>query len=81
MENNHIKAHIVVIMLTASLNPDDKERALKDREIATFFLHKTLRPETVLELFEKYFEKTKEIFWKSVLNCYDYSEPASAGLC
>ncbi|OKS89301.1 response regulator [Mucilaginibacter polytrichastri] len=53
------KAHkdrMVVIMLTTSLNLDDRERALKDEDIVTF-IHKPLRPEIVVELVEAYFPK------------------------
>jgi CheY-like chemotaxis protein len=48
------KASIIVIMLTTSLNVDDRERALNDKNIATFY-HKPLRSEMVMELVEKYF--------------------------
>jgi CheY-like chemotaxis protein len=48
------KARIVVIMLTTSLNADDRERALQDKDIATFY-HKPLRTETVMELVNQYY--------------------------
>jgi len=48
------KARIVVIMLTTSLNADDRERALNDDHIATFY-HKPLRTEMVMELVSKHF--------------------------
>jgi len=48
------KARIVVIMLTTSLNADDRERALNDDHIATFY-HKPLRTEMVMELVNKHF--------------------------
>lgn len=48
------KAKIVVIMLTTSLNADDRERALNDDHIATFY-HKPLRTEMVMELVNKHF--------------------------
>jgi CheY-like chemotaxis protein len=50
------KNRIAVIMLTTSLNLDDRERALQDEDIVTF-IHKPLRPETVVELVEAYFPK------------------------
>ncbi|MDT3403368.1 response regulator [Mucilaginibacter terrae] len=48
------KARIVVIMLTTSLNADDRDRALNDDHIATFY-HKPLRTEMVMELVNKHF--------------------------
>lgn len=48
------KSRMVVIMLTTSLNPDDRERALRDEDIVTF-MHKPLRPETVMKLVDTYF--------------------------
>lgn len=48
------KAHIVVIMLTTSLNDDDRERAMQDKDIATFY-HKPLRAEMVSQLIDQYF--------------------------
>ncbi len=48
------KARIVVIMLTTSLNADDRERAEQDKDIATFY-HKPLRSEMVMELVAQYF--------------------------
>ncbi len=54
------KARIVVIMLTTSLNTDDRDRAMKDKDIATFY-HKPLRPEMVLELVNQYFPETEEL--------------------
>jgi len=48
------KARIVVIMLTTSLNADDRERALQNKDIATFY-HKPLRSEVVMELVKQYF--------------------------
>ena len=53
------KAPIVVIMLTTSLNADDRERALQDKDIATFY-HKPLRSEIVMELVNKYFPNNGE---------------------
>lgn len=50
------KDRIAVIMLTTSLNLDDRERALQDEDIVTF-IHKPLRPDTVVELVEAYFPK------------------------
>jgi CheY-like chemotaxis protein len=48
------KARIVVIMLTTSLNVDDRERAEQDKDIATFY-HKPLRPHMVMDLINQYF--------------------------
>lgn len=48
------RARIVVIMLTTSLNADDRERAMQDKDIATFY-HKPLRSEMVMELVNQYF--------------------------
>jgi CheY-like chemotaxis protein len=48
------KAHIIVIMLTTSLNPSDEQKARKDFEIADF-LHKPLRTETLEKIVQKYF--------------------------
>jgi CheY-like chemotaxis protein len=53
--NENQKAKIVVVMLTTSLNADDHERALQDKDIATF-IHKPLRPERLLSLVEEHFK-------------------------
>lgn len=50
------KAQAVVIMLTTSLNADDRERAEQDKDIVTF-INKPLKPEVVLELANHYFSK------------------------
>jgi len=49
------KARIVVIMLTTSLNNPDRERALRDDNITTFY-HKPLRANMVMELVNQYFD-------------------------
>jgi CheY-like chemotaxis protein len=49
-----LKSKVVIIMLTTSLNPDDKERALATHEI-TEFQNKPLTVETLFETIEKYF--------------------------
>jgi len=54
------KARIVVIMLTTSLNADDRERAAQDKDIATFY-HKPLRSEMVMELVNQYFPNDNEM--------------------
>jgi CheY-like chemotaxis protein len=48
------KARIVVIMLTTSLNNSDLERALRDKNITTFY-HKPLRADIVMDLVNQYF--------------------------
>ena len=48
------KAQIVLIMLTTSLNPDDKERALKNRNIDGF-LNKYLTKEDIEKILNEYF--------------------------
>lgn len=53
------KARIVVIMLTTSLNADDRDRALNDDHIATFY-HKPLRTEMVMELVNKHFTLSED---------------------
>lgn len=49
------KARIIVVMLTTSLNPDDKEHAANVKEIATY-LHKPLNKETFAKIADQYFE-------------------------
>lgn len=49
------KAQTIIIMLTTSLNPDDRDRAINDEDITTF-IHKPLRPEMVAEIAAKYFK-------------------------
>lgn len=48
------KGGILIVMLTSSLNPDDKEKSKKYKEINKF-LGKPLTPDTLTEIFEKYF--------------------------
>jgi CheY-like chemotaxis protein len=50
-----LRAKVIVVMLTTSLNPDDRERALLDGQIVDFF-PKPLRAHMLDELVEKYFE-------------------------
>jgi CheY-like chemotaxis protein len=52
--NANQKARIVVIMLTTSLNADDRERAMQDADIATFY-HKPLKADMVMDLVNQYF--------------------------
>ena len=51
------KAKIIVVMLTTSLNPDDKERAAKHTEIDVF-LNKPLKKEVIEQLTAKYFPES-----------------------
>lgn len=48
------KARAVVIMVTTSLNPHDREKALKNKEVVEF-LNKPLRPDLVTEVVARYF--------------------------
>jgi len=56
------KARIVVIMLTTSLNNSDRERALRNDSITTFY-HKPLRANMVMELINQYFDSGTETRW------------------
>lgn len=49
-----LKAKVVIIMLTTSLNPDDKERANMTKEVNEF-QNKPLTVEILHETLEKYF--------------------------
>lgn len=51
---NRLKSKVVIIMLTTSLNPDDKERALATKEV-TEFQNKPLTVEILHETLKKYF--------------------------
>ncbi|AYL95165.1 response regulator [Mucilaginibacter celer] len=50
------KAQAVVIMVTTSLNPGDREKALKNKEVVEF-LNKPLRPDLVAEVVARYFDE------------------------
>jgi len=50
-----LKAKVIVVMLTSSLNDDDKKRAKIDEQIV-HFLSKPLRPQMVLDVVNAYFE-------------------------
>ncbi|MES2287197.1 MAG: response regulator [Bacteroidota bacterium] len=52
--DERLKAKIVIIMLTTSLNPDDKIRAMSYKEL-TEFENKPLTVEMLHETVEKYF--------------------------
>ncbi|MBK6263812.1 response regulator [Marivirga sp. S37H4] len=52
--DDDMKGNIIIAMLTTSLNPDDKLKAEKIREISAFE-HKPLSVEMLYELMEKYF--------------------------
>nr|WP_294949272.1 response regulator [uncultured Mucilaginibacter sp.] len=54
-----MKAKAVVVMVSTSLNPDDKNRALIDKEIVTF-ITKPIRPENLTEVVEQYFEASAD---------------------
>lgn len=53
------KARIVVVMLTTSLNPDDEQKALDNKDVLRF-MTKPLRPEMVEELARQFFEQLPE---------------------
>lgn len=53
--DSKLRAKVIVVMLTTSLNPDDRDRALLDGQIVDF-LPKPLRTHMLDELIEKYFE-------------------------
>jgi CheY-like chemotaxis protein len=57
--DRRIKAKVIVVMLTSSLNDDDKERAELDDQIV-LFLSKPLRPQMVLDIADRYFELQHE---------------------
>lgn len=50
-----LRAKVIVVMLTTSLNPEDREKALLDGQIVDF-LPKPLRSHMLDDLVEKYFE-------------------------
>lgn len=52
--NEKLKSSVTVVMLTTSLNPDDRARALQYNEIKEFLI-KPLTIEVVNKLLEKYF--------------------------
>ena len=52
--DERLKAKVVIIMLTTSLNPDDKIRAMDTKEVAEFE-NKPLTVEMLHETLEKYF--------------------------
>ncbi len=49
-----VKSKVVIIMLTTSINPDDRERALSSKEV-TEFHNKPLSVEMLHQTIEKYF--------------------------
>ena len=49
-----VKSKVVIIMLTTSINPDDRERALSSKEV-TEFQNKPLSVEMLHQTIEKYF--------------------------
>lgn len=51
---DHYKARAVIIMQTTSLNPVDREKALKDNG-AVDFLIKPLRTDRIIEIVNRYF--------------------------
>lgn len=52
--DENIKSKLVVMMLTTSLNPDDRKKADKYDSMSEF-LNKPLTAQTVVELVDKYF--------------------------
>lgn len=50
-----LKSKIVIVMLTVSLNPDDRKKALENKEV-TEFQNKPLTVEKMQEIIEKYFK-------------------------
>lgn len=56
--NNRFKSKSIIIMLSTSLDPEDKKRALLDEEIVTF-LNKPLKPEMVTDILDHYFIEIK----------------------
>lgn len=52
--DEHVKSKVVIIMLTTSINPDDRERALSSKEV-TEFQNKPLSVELLHATVEKYF--------------------------
>ena len=53
--DEELKSKAIVVMLTTSENPDDKERA-RAMKIASEFKTKPLTPEMLEEIIDKYFE-------------------------
>jgi len=51
------KGKHVVVMLTTSVNPDDKDRATKFKDVDQF-MHKPLTPEMFVEVMENHFPNT-----------------------
>lgn len=49
------KAEIIIVMLTTSLNPEDKHRAENFKEIKEF-MNKPLSVELLMEIYEKHFK-------------------------
>ncbi|WP_419701556.1 response regulator [Mucilaginibacter sp. NFX135] len=54
--DKHFKARLIIIMLSTSPDPEDKEMALVDNEVVAF-LSKPLRPEMVTSLLDRYFKE------------------------
>ncbi|MGN8068835.1 response regulator [Mucilaginibacter sp. 22184] len=57
--DKRFKATAVIIMLTTSLDPDNKELALIDKEVVVF-LNKPLKPEMVTTLVNSYFKEISD---------------------
>ncbi|SDP97122.1 Response regulator receiver domain-containing protein [Mucilaginibacter sp. OK268] len=53
--DQRFKARLIIIMLSTSLDPEDKAMAMIDREVVTF-LSKPLRPEIVTTILDRYFK-------------------------
>ena len=54
--DDDLKSQLVIIMLTTSLNPDDREKAINIKEI-NGFRNKPLTKEVLLEVVDQYFSK------------------------
>ena len=52
--DENLKSKVMIVMLTTSLNPDDRIRAMTDKEV-TEFETKPLTVEMLQEIVEKYF--------------------------
>jgi CheY-like chemotaxis protein len=53
--DENLKSKVVIVMLTTSLNPDDRERALSTKQV-TEFQNKPLTIETLHDIIEKHFK-------------------------
>ncbi len=56
--NEELRQNIIIVILTTSLNPDDKLKSEQIKEVKSF-LNKPLTPKNVIEIVEQYFEEEK----------------------